>query len=447
MSDLLSIGASGVRANQAALTVVSENIANADVSGYSHRAVSSKEMVSVSATGATSGHGVFVTGVSRAADQFKAATVRASGTDLARTQAGGTWLDRIQSSLTGSGLDTRLTAFFNAAKAVAADPTATAPRAAMLEQAQALAASFTSTGAALATATTELDATADQAVTDLNGLSAALAKVNDGLGRAAPNSAAAANLADQRDDLLEKMSALVDVSATMDSYGRATVRAGSGSGSGVPLVSGNQVSTVSYARNAEGAVAFAVKTGTGDTSILNPNGGALGGVVDGAQRIANARGALAEMATSFVAGVNETQDGGRTLDGTAGGAMFAVGAAPTDITVAMTEPRGIAAAAAGEGTRGNGNLARLEELRTGAGFEANLTGLVSGNASAISARNTVAAAQSAIHDGAVTARDAVSGVDLDSEAVDLLRFQQAYQASSKVISIARETFQSLMDIR
>lgn len=445
MSDLLSIGASGVRANQSALAVVSENIANAGVAGFSRRTISTSEVVSINASGATSGHGVFVTGVNRAADQFRAASVRAAGADLARTEAGGVWLDRIQTALTGSALDTRLTAFFNAAKGVAADPTATAPRAAMLEQATQLAASFTGTGAALANATTELDATADQAVADLNSLSAALAKVNDGLGRVAPNSAAAANLTDQRDDLLERMSSIVDVTASFDAYGRATVRAGSGTGAA--MVAGNQVSTVSYARNAEGAVAFAVRTGTSDPVVLTPNGGALGGVIDGAQRIADARSALGVIATDFIAGVNTIQGNGLALDGASGAPLFAVGAAPTDISVVMTDPRGIAAASAGEGARGNGNLAALENLRTSGGFETSLTTLVSGNAAAIAARQTVAAAQGAIRDGAITARDAVSGVDLDNEAVDLLRFQQAYQASSRVISIARETFQTLMDIR
>lgn len=445
MSDLLSIGASGVRANQAALAVVSENIANAGVTGYSRRTIETKEIATVSATsGATSGHGVFVTGVNRAADQFKAAAVRTAGADLARTEAGGVWMDRIQSALTGSSLDTQLTSFFTAAKAVAADPTATAPRAAMLEQARSLAASFTATGAALANATTELDMTADQAVADLNSLSAALAKVNDGLGRAAPGSAGAANLADQRDSILEKMSALVDVTASYDAAGRATVRAGSGTGT--TLVSGNHAAAVSYARNAEGAVAFAVKNGS-DVSILTPNGGALGGVIDGAQRIADARTELNELAESFVEGVNAVQGQGQTLDGTTGAPLLAVGAAPTDITLVMTDPRGIAAASAGEGTRGNGNLAALEALRTGKGFEGTLTGMVADNAAAIQARGVVADAQAAIRDGAVAARDSISGVDLDSEAVDLLRFQQAYQASSRVISIARDTFQTLLDIR
>ena len=45
------------------------------------------------------------------------------------------------------------------------------------------------------------------------------------------------------------------------------------------------------------------------------------------------------------------------------------------------------------------------------------------------------------------ARDAVGGVNLDNEAVDLMRFQQAYSASSRVIQVARDTFQSILEIR
>lgn len=425
--------------------MVSENIANAGVSGYSRRTIQTAEVVAPAGnTGKTSGYGVIVTGVNRAADQFKAAAVRTAGADLSRTQAGGVWMDRIQSALTGSGLDSRLTSFFNAAKGVAADPTATAPRAVMLEQARSLATAFTSTGAALANATGELDMTADQAVSDLNGLSAALAKVNEGLGRAGANTAGAATLADQRDSILEKMSTLVDVTASFDAAGRATVRAGSGSGT--LLVGGNQVATVSYARNAEGTVAFAVQNGA-DVSVLTPNGGALGGVVDGAQRIADARTRLSDMATAFVTDVNAVQAQGNNLDGTPGTPLFAVGDSPTDINMVLTDPRGIAAASAGEGTRGNGNLVALEAVRAGSGFEGRLTAMVADNAAAIQARGIVADAQVAIRDGAVSARDAISGVDLDSEAVDLLRFQQAYQASSRVISIAKDTFQTLLDIR
>ncbi len=109
---------------------------------------------------------------------------------------------------------------------------------------------------------------------------------------------------------------------------------------------------------------------------------------------------------------------------------------------AASPPRRSAAA-----PRDNSNLQALSALRSSGGFEAKTTGLISDNAAALSSRQQVAEAQSAIRDGAVAARDAVSGVNLDSEAVDLMRFQQAYQASSRVIQVARETLQSILDIR
>ena len=56
-------------------------------------------------------------------------------------------------------------------------------------------------------------------------------------------------------------------------------------------------------------------------------------------------------------------------------------------------------------------------------------------------------AQSAIRDSAISARNAASGVNIDEEAVDLLRFQQAYQASSRVIQTARDILQTILEIR
>lgn len=449
MADLLAIGASGVRTYQTALATVSENIANVGNSDYSRRTINVKEIAAPAGTftaaSAMNGYGSVAAGVNRAADMFKAEAVRSSGADLARTEAGSVWLDRIQSALTGPDLSTSLTSFFNAAKSIAADPASAAPRAAMLENATAVATAFTATGDALAQVTADLDATADQAVVSLNTLSAALARVNDGLGRVGANTAQSAGLSDQRDSILDQMSALVDVNVTFDAAGRATVRGG---GAGGPLlVSGISAATVDYARNAAGTVSFAVLSDKGDFSALVPNGGALGGIADGAQRIADARDQLNDLATSFVDGVNALQAQGRDLNNAAGQPLFSTGAAPTDVSVALTDPNGVAAASVGGGTRDNGNILRLETLRTTGGFEGKVTTMVSANAAALQNRNTVAAAQGAIHDGAITARDAATGVDLDTEAVDLLRFQQAYSASSRVIQAARDTFQTILDIR
>jgi flagellar hook-associated protein 1 FlgK len=442
MSDLLSIGASGVRAFQTALTTVSENIANAGSASYVRRTVPLSEIIAIGGKGAN-GMGVGIGATTRSFDVFRSNAVRTATADLARTKTSSSWLEQIQAALTGTDLGGRMTDFFNAAKTLAADPTSTAARSVMLEQAETAAASFRETGEALAQASADLDGTANQAVTGMNSLGASLAKVNEALGKAKPGTAAAAGLADQRDAILEEMSALSDIDVQLDSVGRATVAlAGKG---GPTFVAGNQAGTLSYVRGSSGAVAFVVSR-AGTSALVSPNGGALAGIAEGAQKIVEARTALDGLAKEFVEGVNKVQAGGEDLNGAAGKPMFAVGTSPTDITVAIDDPKEIAAAKPGEGTRGNGNLAALDSLRTTAGFEGKLTSLVATNAAAIESRATVIDAQTAIRTGALAARDAISGVDLDSEAIDLMRFQQAYSASSRVIQAARDTFQSILAI-
>ncbi len=53
-------------------------------------------------------------------------------------------------------------------------------------------------------------------------------------------------------------------------------------------------------------------------------------------------------------------------------------------------------------------------------------------------------AQAAIHGQVIAERESVSGVNLDEEATDLLRYQQAYQAAAQVIATADSMFQSLL---
>lgn len=53
-------------------------------------------------------------------------------------------------------------------------------------------------------------------------------------------------------------------------------------------------------------------------------------------------------------------------------------------------------------------------------------------------------AQTAIHDQVIAERESASGVNLDEEAADMLRFQQAYQAAAQVISTADNMFQTLL---
>ena len=54
-------------------------------------------------------------------------------------------------------------------------------------------------------------------------------------------------------------------------------------------------------------------------------------------------------------------------------------------------------------------------------------------------------AASSLNESDLAARDAVSGVNLDEEAANMLKYQQAYQAAAQIISAANEMFDTLIN--
>ncbi|KRA43025.1 flagellar hook-associated protein FlgK [Pseudoxanthomonas sp. Root630] len=105
----------------------------------------------------------------------------------------------------------------------------------------------------------------------------------------------------------------------------------------------------------------------------------------------------------------------------------------------------------GANSSDNGNaklLANLDDARVLNGGTLTLNGAIGGLTtqvgSAARQADYSAQAQQVIHDQAQAARDAISGVNLDEEAADLMRLQQAYQAASQIIATADTLFQSLL---
>lgn len=528
MSDLLSIGSSGVRAYQSALNVIGENIANATTKGYVRRDASLVEQTGgagrqIHYTGNKIGLGVAFTGVLRQWDDFRADEVRTSASEAGRTNSTIVWLDRIEKALSGSSIGGALTKFFNAAEGVAADPTGLAPRTAMLDAASGVAAAFTTTAKGLATIEGDLRASAELAVRQLNNFAAGLAEANAGLARVHAGSNEQAQLMDQRDRMIDAMSELGSMSVSLDDRGIATVRLND---SGGPvLVQGASAKTLKVEFNASGMMALTLDP------HLNPmpvsiRSGAIAGFAEAGARLSDTRAQVRDLAQAFADGVNQVQADGVDLDAQPGGDIFDASAGDGTLALAAIGARQIAAArpwtvsaaagnggggslaaatngsplaqtritisggvltatdpvtnnvigsvaytpgtsvtlaglsltvsgnpsngdsftvgATGAGSRDNGNLQGFAALRTGAKFENQANDLVTANASALSAKKQVADAQGVILEGALAARDARSGVNLDQEAVELMRFQQAYSATSRIIQVARDTFDSLL---
>ena len=255
-----------------------------------------------------------------------------------------------------------------------------------------------------------------------------------------------AQLLDQRDRMLDEMSEMIDIDVQFDPVGRVTVRAGGGDTP--PLVHGIQASTIRFARDENSNLPVFSAMRDGKETQLAPRGGTTAGMIDGAQRIIDMHGEVKDLAHAFVDGVNNALAGGEDANGNTGSGnnLFAIDANDR-VTRAFTDPRKIAAATIGKGSRDSGNLAVLADARRTGAWETKLVALQSSNGSALAARKTVAEAQGSIRDSAVDARDMSAGVNLDQEAVNLMKFQQAYQASSRVIQVARETLDTILAIR
>ena len=111
-----------------------------------------------------------------------------------------------------------------------------------------------------------------------------------------------------------------------------------------------------------------------------------------------------------------------------------------------------AVGATGANSSDNGNvalLANLDDARLLNGGTLTLNGAIGGLTTSVgsAARQAdyAADAQRVIHDQALAARDSISGVNLDEEAAELMRLQQAYQAASQIIATADTLFQSLLN--
>ena len=108
----------------------------------------------------------------------------------------------------------------------------------------------------------------------------------------------------------------------------------------------------------------------------------------------------------------------------------------------ITDPTQVAAA---NGSASNGNALAFGNLRGATGTEAGWTQFVASQSQQVTAANALDSAATARFTGTSQARDNISAVDLDKEAGDLIRYQQAYDAAARILQVARETMQSIFN--
>jgi flagellar hook-associated protein 1 FlgK len=248
LSSALATAMAGLRVNQAALSIVSSNIANAQTPGYVARTL---DQVEVPIGSADAGASVRDIGVSRQLDQFLQSQFRTE-------TSGGAYADQMSGMLAqlqnvygtpgGAGtLESAYNDFTSALQALSANSGTQSARSLALTTAQALAQQLNTTTQGVQALRTNAEQDIGSAVIQANNDMAQIAKLNSQLQSLPTNDNNAATLMDQRDSAINDLSQLMDIRVVTDSANQATVY----TTSGLQLV-GVQASQMSF--NSQGTL-------------------------------------------------------------------------------------------------------------------------------------------------------------------------------------------------
>lgn len=442
-SDLLSIGRSGTRAARVALDLTAQNIANASSEGYVRRSVLLKE---VSASGSLGRpNDVYLSGVRldrviRNSDPFRQAEVRRTSADAARAEAEVAGLERIEAAVEQSDAFSSIVRFEAALQQLASDPIDSSLRAAVIEEARTMANSLNLASNSLDAVGNTVRFEVDAGVDQVNVLAAELARVNLRLARSADASSDQTMLLDQRDLLLEKLSAFSGIDVSIAANQTAEVRLGGSSGP--QLVSFGNASAFAMTTAADGTISFTV-----GGSAVAVTSGSLGGNAQALQKLKDINADLDALAGNLIDTVNTVQTGGVALDGSAGQPLLS-GTGAGDIALAIEQGSLLATAPAGAdaNSRDATNLIALRNALGTSDPAGSMDALLFHISSAVSGRSLTRDALQSIADTARIALQSQAGVDLDQETANLVRFQQAFQASGRVMQVASDLFDTLLAI-
>jgi len=329
MADLFGIGLSALLAQQRALATTSNNVANANTPGYSRQRTELAERPAEQMGSDFVGTGVTAGVNRRITDDLMLEQVRGASAGSKRADALAdlaTTLDNLLGS-DATGLNAALQSFTNALQGVANDPSSLTARQALLSEAGSTIARFQGLDQRMTTIGDELRSRISADADQISSLGASIADLNKQVLAAGPNTPP--DLLDKRDQMLEDLSGLVQVSVAQQRDGTIGVFIGSGQ----VLVLGTSAAKLVMTNGTDPAQPqLVLRSGTGPDVAITQflTGGELGGLLDfNREMLAPARAEIGRVAIGLADAVNTASRNGMDLDGQLGGDFFSVGGPQT----------------------------------------------------------------------------------------------------------------------
>jgi flagellar hook-associated protein 1 len=446
----------GLVAQQQALDITGHNISNASTPGYT------RETVNLATTGGLQvapgkllGTGVTVTGYQRIRDNFLDVQLRAQTMLQGSAQATEDGLGQVEGVInepSDNGLNSLLGSYWSAWQNVANTPQDMATRQALVEAATSLANGFNSASSQLSTIASQTAQDAGLTLQQINDDAQSLQSLNTAIYNATAVGDTPNDLLDQRDQVLDDLSKLGSVSVTDNGDGTITALFDN-----VTLVAGKTAYTLS-----ESGGTVSNNMATPETAAVPATTGKLGALIalrdttiPGYQsRLDTIASTLIKQTNALQAGgvdVNGvTQPGGVGLDGSTGKPFFG-GTNASNIAVVVTAAQ-IAAASTANAPGDNTNALKLADLRddatltplAGATIDGAYGQLVTTIGSDSQAAQRASSNATVLVNSLTNRRDAVSGVSLDEEMTNLIRYQKGYQAAARALNSMDDALELLI---
>ncbi len=451
LSTALEIGKSGLTIYRVATEVTSQNIANVNTPGYSRQRIILESAPPTTANGFPLGSGVRIGSVERYYDGLIQKQLVNAQTTQGFDTTKSNVLQQIEptfNEVANDGLGTAIADFFGSWQDLSLNPAGSTERQTVITRAQLLVDNFHSVSSALTDAATTQDQSLVPLVNDMNVTLQSIAKLNGQIRYTEQSSGNANEMRDQRDQLVRDLSKQTGISFTENSDGTTDVVF---KDTGAALVTGSNFGTFSLTVNA-GKYDINLAPVGGASAVVTPSvvSGSLGATI--ALRDTIIPGYLAQvdsLASTIATQVNTIHQGGRDLVGANGLPVFNTSGSAATITLNPAITRTTIAAAAGApavfAAGDNSNallLAQLKGANTMAGNTTTFNSFFSSMVSTIgldvqSSKNTVSQDEAFVKQLAAL-RESSSGVSLDEELANLIKYQRSYQASAKLISTASD---------
>ncbi|MBW1764022.1 MAG: flagellar hook-associated protein FlgK [Deltaproteobacteria bacterium] len=453
----LNIGRDALLTQQRAIEVAGHNIANVNTPGYSRQKLILTAKNPIPTWAGELGTGVQGIEVERIADKYLGDQINSSAQDLGRWEAQRDSLERIEivfDEATGYGLNSAMSEFWNAWQDLANNPSGNVQRNLLVGMSENLANTFNNIYSDLAGLQNDIDFAISGTVTEINRLATQIADLNDKIESIEAAQQNPNDYRDERDQLLKELSGLIDFTSSEASDGVVTVTLGDST----DLVSSSGASSlVANDTDADGFLDIAWSSAPATAINSNISGGKLKGWLETRDVIVpDYLTRLETLATTLRDQVNAEHIVGYGLDGTQNNFFDPIGtpeAGTFAVNTAIISDINKIAAGDSSNYGDNQTALRIAGLQNDLTISANTAtfddyynSIVSDVGIKVDEAGVNYKYQYSTSAQLENYRQSVSGVSLDEEMVNLIKFQHAYNAAAKLITMVDELMDALMRI-